>query len=275
MENKVQWVCTEDSHVSWSMEEKNIHTKRKKILISIMAVICITGIEFFLFKGFSKDVNSAQESYAVLILNQDVRKGDLLVEESIHTEYMNVGENQDAYVLNSNLSYFTGMAFKLDLAKGSPLLKNAISNDDIDTHLTQKIPLGKRLFVLDTDLGPIENTLRMGDEVDIIATLDIPQFGKATETILKKVKIVGIGDSLSESQVQNHSHSISFYLTPEEVKIMSFMKKYGEFFVSLRNPHDASVADEASITLNTFLQNEKIQKIIQSDVFQIIQGAKN
>jgi len=264
MENKIRWVCLEDSPTEIFSEKKKFKTG-KKIGICLLCVFCLSILELCMFWAFSHKNASSQEKYAIIILNKDVRKGDILSEKNILTEYEYIGENKGIYVLNSEIQKYLGNHFKFDLEKGTPLLKNFVSRDGLDTRLTQKIPLGKRLFILDMNLGSIEKMLRVGDDVDIVASLDIPTFGKVTETILKKVKIEGIGDSWGESTLRSSSHSISLYLTPEEVKILSFMKRYGEFFVSLRNPGDFSTSDDSSMTLNSFLKNERIQKIIQSD----------
>lgn len=72
----------------------------------------------------------------------------------------------------------------------------------------------------------------------------------------------------------NSNNSISFYLTPEEIKIILFMKRYANFSLSLRNPNDNFDYKDQAITLNKFIENEKIRNIIKNDRFQIIYGDK-
>ena len=141
--------------------------------------------------------------------------------------------------------------------------------------LPEKIPFGKRLYVLDVNLGTLSSILKVGDKIDLTAYLDIPSFGKATETILNGIQIIGIGNQMDNSREKSgNANSLSFYLYPEEVKILSFMKQYSHFSVSLRNPNDNSTNSGEAMTLNKFIQDDRIQRIIKNDSFQMRQGIK-
>ena len=216
--------------------------------------------------------NSLNEKYAVVIAKQNIDQGDSLSEENTKLVYLDLGESKQKFILNSEFRQYIGHKTKIHIEEKTPILKEFVINNSKDLSLPEKIPHGKRFYTIDVDLSSISSMVKVGDRVDIIAHMDINGFGKATETILNRIKIIGIGNNFEEKSSNPEANTLSFYLTPEEVKIISFMKSYSQFTVALRNPNDLDLSDNDSITFNKFIQNEKIQKIFQNDSFKIIEG---
>lgn len=229
-------------HLDKSFEEKISPHKqsennwRKKYSVVFTVAFFFTCIQFFIFKSC---VNSNQKladtnKYAVIVANKNMNKGDFVNEENTKILYMDVSESKNNFILNSEFSNFSGSQLLVNSEKNTPILKNMITIPLQNKTLVEKIPPGKRFFVLDVDLGSLTDHIKTDDKVDIIAHMDIPDFGKATETILDRVTVVDI----------ENGHSLGFYLSPEEIKILSFMKPYSEFSVAIRNPNDTVTKSE-------------------------------
>ncbi|APJ04077.1 Flp pilus assembly protein CpaB [Silvanigrella aquatica] len=271
MSFEIQWKENE------KQENQNRDESKNKYLIAVTLALFITLFQFFLFKSINYFSNSSinHNLYPVLVANKNIKLGQLIAESDLKLIEMNLGESKTQFILNDEINSYIGKAAIVPLNENTPLLKNSFMSAFQKNSLPDKIPVGKRLYVLDLDFGSIGSLLRVGDKIDLIAYLDIPKFGKATENILTDVQIVGIGDQLEERGKSRHANSISFYIYPEEVKIISFMKQYAKFSVSLRNPNDSSSQSGEAMTLNKFIEDERIQKIIKNDSFQFIQGKKD
>jgi Flp pilus assembly protein CpaB len=126
--------------------------------------------------------------------------------------------------------------------------------------------VGKRLYLIEN----VENremlgAVRPGDKVDIIAHLNVPGYGSVTETVLSGIQSVNLSGTGKKA-----GDALAFYLTLDEVKIMSFMKNYGGFSVALRNPNDDVYVNTNTITFTSFLQSPTVQKLMKKDDFEIV-----
>ena len=258
-------------------ESKKIDNPKSKYMIPIFWAIVATLFQFFLFKSiyyFSNEGNK-KDLYPLLSAKNNLKIGHIISNDDLKLIEMNVGESKEHFILETEIDSVIGKKILVNIKENTPFLKNSLMNPFQKNSLPEKIPLGKRLYVLDLEFGSLGSVLRVGDKIDLIAYLDIPGFGKATETILNDIQIVGIGEQLEDREKTKNANSLSFYIYPEEVKILSFMKQYSNFSVSLRNPNDKSTNSSDAITLNKFIQDERIQRIIKNDSFQLIQGKRN
>ncbi len=267
--------------IEWKENEKKESGDRpeikNKFIKSLFYAFFATLFQFFLFKSifyFSKNGYHIN-LYPLVIAKNNMKSGHITTEDDFKLVEMNVGESKEYFILNTEINSYIGKKVLVNIKKNTPLLKNSFMNPFQKDSLPDKIPFGKRLYILDLNFGSLGPLLRVGDRIDLIAHIDIPGFGKAIESILNGIQIVGIGEQLEENASTSNANSISFYIYPEEVKILSFMKKYANFSVSLRNPGDVSEKSGEAVTLNKFIQDERIQKIINSDSFQLIQGMKS
>lgn len=275
--SKLTWQPNANIENSVHQQKKKLILKNKKIIITFFLALLSTLLQFFFIKScniLSSNKNSNQK-YAIIVASTNIKKGESLSEENTKLAYFGLDEAKNKFILNSEFRQYLGHSLKINIDQGTPILKDIIITDNYDNSLSEKIPPGKRFYALDVDLASLSSVVKVGDMVDIIAHMDINGFGRATETILKRIKIIGIGNNFLENTGKSSDDNVlSFYLTPEEIKIISFMKPYSQFTIAVRNPNDHDVSDNDVITFNKFIQNEKIQKIFQNEYFKIIEGAK-
>lgn len=242
--------------------------KKKSFLLSGIILCFLLATILYVF-NIHRDGKQAYQAF--IIANHKLHKGESLTVENTKIAFLDLGSAHSYYVTHDQFENFNGTYVKDDICENCPILKYALTtNNDIQT----QIPAGKRLFILDMPVGPILSLLKIGDIVDVIADINIPNFGNATETILGAVKIISFGDSNDSFSQDTENKYLSFYLTPDEIKILSFIKPYATFSVVLRNASDTNPESTNAITLNQFFQNEKIKKIIEADSFKIINGTK-
>ncbi|MBX9839693.1 MAG: hypothetical protein K2X69_15425 [Silvanigrellaceae bacterium] len=264
--------------IEWNdLKENNlekIKNPKKKILITSFYAILITFIQFLIFKSISQSSNPNQNMKSILIAKSNLVQGHIVNENDFKLSEINSSELSSFFIESDQIDRYIGKKILIPIKENTPLLKNLFMSPFQKNSVPEKIPYGKRLFVLDIDFGNYGTILKIGDKIDLIAHLNIPNFGKVTETILQNIKIVGINDEIEEKINVPSANSISFYIYPEEVKIITFMKQYANFSISLRNPNDNIINKDEAITLNKFIENEHIQKIIKNDSFQFIPGLK-
>ncbi len=254
-----------------TLKEKNI--THKKLLKSIILCILLTIFQISFIYTLQNFNFAPSRNISVVTLNRSMKMGDIISPQDII--YTNISFNaiKEFFNNNSDLDYFIGKKLITNVNENNFILRNFVQGH-IKSTLTDKIPYGKRLFVLEMELGSIAKSLKTGDRIDIIANLDLPGFGKATEVILQNIQLIAIDEKNKNNLALSNNNSISFYLTPEEIKIILFMKRYAQFSIALRNPNDNFNLKDQAITLNKFIESEKIKNIIKNDHFQVIYGEK-
>ncbi|MES2615769.1 MAG: Flp pilus assembly protein CpaB [Bdellovibrionota bacterium] len=275
MEKKpFEWSVIEEEIPKTSNLRKNGFLKNKKLLSVLLLAFISTLIQVIFLKSchVMPENGGSNSKYAVVVSRNSILQGETLSEENTKLVYLDLAESKQKFILNQEFKKYVGHKVKMNIEENTPILKDFVIKNMQDLSLPEKIPPGKRFYSLDVDLGAIASMLQVGDKVDIIAHMNIDGYGRATETILNRIKVIGIGNSFEEKSINTDANTLSFYLTPEEVKIISFMKSYSQFTVALRNPNDNNLSNNEAITFNKFIQNEKIQKIFQNDSFKIIQG---
>jgi len=264
----IEWNELKDNNL-----EKKQNNKKKLFMTSFYAII-ITLIQFLIFKSISQSSNSEQNMKSILVAKNNLLQGQIVNANDFKLSEIRSSESNAFFIDSDEIDRYIGKKILITIKENTPLLKDLFMSPFQKNSVPEKIPNGKRLFVLDIDFGNYGTLLKIGDKIDLIAHLNIPNFGKVTETILQNIKIVGINDQIEEKTNVSSANSISFYVYPEEVKIITFMKQYANFSISLRNPNDNMINKDEAITLNKFIENERIQKIIKNDSFQFIPGIK-
>lgn len=276
MAPRYQWKRESETGVvtpilSFKILNKN---KNKKTIFSIG--LFITLIQFGVLCVFSTGFNTSDENKqtTVAVAAKTFRKGTILNENMIEMKPKLVGDLKDYLLSESVVREFIGLSLSQEIKEGEPFFKNNFYLKAQKT-FPESIPLGKRLFVLNVDLAGVLQNIQIGDRVDVVAHMDIPSFGKATEVVLDGVRVVGVGRQTNKSDLSKSDSQLSFFVSPEEVKILSFMKAYAVFSIVLRNPEDGSRQSGEAMTFNKFIQNNKIRKIIENDSFKILQGVRS
>ncbi|MGY3804880.1 hypothetical protein ACWNT8_12495 [Pigmentibacter ruber] len=247
-----------------------LNSNLKKIIICIL--LCF--FQILIIKIITENKLSNYLEIKVVKSKGKINPGETLTDDNLVISSEKIEDIINFIEKNNNIDLFMGKKAITEIEENSYIFNSSVFAKDKNS-IPDKIPYGKRLFVLELELGAIAKSLRTGDRVDIIANLDIPNFGKATEVILQNIQLIGIDEKNRTFRSRyNSNNSISFYLTPEEIKIILFMKRYANFSLSLRNPNDNFDYKDQAITLNKFIENEKIKNIIKNDRFQIIYGDK-
>lgn len=237
------------------------------ILCSFSFLLLVLFINFDLFP-FSKSKHEFYQNF--IVPKEAFEKGETLMIQNTTIMSFDLGTASDQFIRHEEFEFFEGLHAREAIAANQPILKSQVASFRT---ARENIPAGKRLFVLDMPVGPLVSILKVGDFVDILAQIDMPELGNVTETILEAARIISIGNRSQENSMSDGDNSfLSFYLTPDEVKIISFMKPYSNFSVVLRNPSDNVQQRAHPITFNHFLENEKIKKIVESNSFRIING---
>ncbi|MBX9704126.1 MAG: Flp pilus assembly protein CpaB [Silvanigrellaceae bacterium] len=247
-----------------------------KFRVFIPLAFLVTAAQFILFNLISRfdEQGASNALIPIVVASQKIPKGELLGDNNIDVVYYPIKDGIDFFIMSSELSKYLGKRVKIDVSEKTPLLKDMLFSGFQESHVPEKIPPGQRLFILEVSLGNLSGILKQGDRVDIIANLSIPHMARATETLLEAVEIRGIGEAIENHRGTNRSFndSISFFVTPDEFKILSFIKQYANFSLALRNPNDISPNKSNSVTLNSLMHDDRIQKIIQNQKFKIIHG---
>ncbi|WGL60197.1 hypothetical protein QEJ31_01085 [Pigmentibacter sp. JX0631] len=267
--------------INWEVSNKNLNKEKlnffsfkSNISKKIYLCLVISFIQIIFLHCLNDNKLVSNTEFKIIKTKGKINFGEPLTEDNIVVSSEKIEDISNFIQKNNNLNFFLGKKTAIDLDENNYIFNANIQTKDKNS-IPEKIPYGKRLFVLELELGAIAKSLRTGDKVDIIANLDIPGFGKATEVILQNIQLIGLEEKNKYYRSRyNSSNSISFYLTPEEIKIILFMKRYANFSLALRNPNDNFDSKDQAVTLNKFIENEKIKNIIKNDRFQIIYGDK-
>lgn len=243
--------------------------------LGAMATLC----QFWLFECVrSRDQVTSGDAHAqvqVLVATRPLKKGTKLRSEDLTSVNLPVHSALAGVATIKDLELLQDRRLRIDVPKEGVIVRDGVSTRFDQLSATERIPLGKRLFVLKAELGEISRLLSPGDRVDILAHLTLPDFGQATETLLEAVPLVGIGDGVEaqwgeSAAAQSEAAAVSFYASADEVKLLAYAQQHARFSLVLRNPNDLAKAQGSpSMTLNRFLAHPRIQHALNGDLFQI------
>ena len=234
----------------------NLNKKFVSLIISFI-------IQILLFMVL---ITFKDQNYIEVLTPQKTQKiGSLNPSEELILKKIPLKELEDHFLNPKNYPILKDLTYSLEAQNGDLLYTDFFEGSRKSNSRLEIIPPGKRLYVLQIEDHALQNILNPGDHIDIIAHLQLPEVGQVTEIILENITIKNIG---FEEELEKNS--IVFFLSPEQVKFMSYLEKFSKFSISLRNPKDKSHHSESqAMTLNKFLANPKIQKMINNDVFRI------
>jgi Flp pilus assembly protein CpaB len=245
----------------------------KGLLIGAAAVGAIT--QFLLFQSITETADRGM----VLVATVPLKPTEQFHPETATFDVLVKPDQASNFVTSEEASSFSGYYFTKQLDPGMPIQKSALSKNHNSRTSVMNIPPGKVLFALNAKLGPLAGVVTSGMTVDLMAQMNIPGSGYLMETLLSNTKIVALGmvsaEASKKTALAAGSDSVSFYVTPEEMKLLTYAQKFSEFSLVVRNQKESlSDADKAPMTLNRFLANPKIQKAMSSDLFQIRNGSE-
>jgi pilus assembly protein CpaB len=158
----------------------------------------------------------------------------------------------------------------VNIAAGTPLLSDTISDDPTRAGLAPLVKAGFRAIQLrTTDEIAVGNFIRAGDHVDIQLVLpdqslpggdDTRKQGSVAEArmLLQDITVLAVGDQLGEpsqpvadatARRPDPPHSLTVALTPEQVSIFTLGRGLGVLFLTLRNPSDTQAVSTPTVRL--------------------------
>lgn len=233
-----------------------------------------TLLQFALFSALTARRTESEghgEQVSVYFANRNLSAGSALGLADVEKRLVDASSLSDAFITSDEWKKFEGRRISGGLSQGSPIPRALLTSEFLARSAPERIPPGKRLFVLGVSLGELYSILKPGDKVDVLANLDLPQVGRTTETLLEAAEVVGIGDDVTgENPDVRTRTSLSFHVTPDELKLLTYAEEFARFEVVLRNPNEAAKPRSSpAMTLNRFLASPRIQSAINDDLFQI------
>lgn len=264
-------MLTEDRKKGYSYFSKIFE---KKIIIPI--VISFFGA-VFQCSLISKKTNDGKNLVFIASAKRNISRGDALNASQIELLEVQNSELVNEFLTEDDIEKYLDKRLLVNVSSGTPISKNYFNTSHLIKSTPEKIPPGKRLFLLEVNFSTLEEVINPHDHVDIVADLQLPEIGQTTFTILENMNVIGIGNEIEGIEVEqkNRNNLLSFYVTQKEAELLTFAKKYGSFSVILRNPLDNTESkSQDGMTVNHFFESSQIKSLRKNDLFAIIKGQK-
>lgn len=256
--------------------DKGLNVNRKRLLTSLLLGAFVTACQVWLLWRPDRGLENSGE-IRVVVASSIIPREVKLADAQVHSAVVPLNNITKHLLSTTEFEQFKERNILVEIPVGSPIPRVAIQNDFQHKSVPEKIPPGKRLFILNVEIGQLSGILKPGDRVDVVADLTLPNFGPSTKTLLENVVVVGVGKDIAgiSKGAGGGGNAISFYVSPKEAEFLMFTKKYASFSVVLRNPRDGVVAaDTGGMTLNKFLDAPKIKNVKEKDLFSIFYPGK-
>ena len=233
----------------------------------------------------NKDLLERYKITTIAVAAKDLPAGGKIEADAVR--YAEVLQSQvTANAVDSDsLKTILGRNLVIELKAGDPILLTGVEGAVSGSTVATKIPPGKRLVALQIkDKVAQKGWIKPNDRVDVIATMELPGRGRTTFTLLQDITLVSVGKASVWDQGQvTEGTEIGFYASPKDVEFIGFAEKNGEFSLSLRNPQDVAVEDDAKKSLGRdgmdmgqFLDHGAINKASGGgDLPVFVQGQKS
>ncbi len=218
-----------------------------------------------------------QQKVKVAYVTDDIQAGQIIEWGKIEYRMIPKASITNNFVNSDSISLVIGKPTQIILKKGDPLFLSAIQGGFQDQKISEKIPLGKRLFTLNIkERGLSYGWLKPNDHVDIIAHMNLPGRGDTTFTLLEDITLVSIGaNTLLNSKKTYSGGDISFFVDPEQYEVLAFAENKGSFSLALRNPKDVEKkSDGKGVDMNQFLDNKIVHSASGGGNLKIIEEGK-
>lgn len=233
-----------------------MQTKVPIIIAIVFGIFAFLGIQQYL-----KSQQQKKEYATVLVLKTERKKGDSLRQEDIgETQIDAVTYNKiRGIALPKDKGLYIGSKVASDMQQNDILLEQslekAVATAEMFTFDT-KLQDGERAISIDIDeAGSLGSFLRVGDRVDILATLQVPDktvrtitvpnqgpqtieefsFRPTTVYLFENVKVLAIGEEFverpgldpSKPRHTGASTNVTIAVTPREAQILTFAMRVG------------------------------------------------
>src|SRR5436190_98464 len=141
-----------------------------------------------------------------------------------------------------------GRVVMVPLSTNEPVLQSKISATTSVEGVSSTIPAGYRaMSVQITDVSGVAGLIQPGSKVDVLFTRPGSMAEATTSIILQDVKVLSTGRTLQTGQTVDarapKSPVVTLVLLPAEAQKLELAKNQGKISLSLRNPLDATQAE--------------------------------
>jgi pilus assembly protein CpaB len=175
--------------------------KSKFILIGALVFAVITTVLFSNYiKGLDAKYKSDKNMVQVVVLKQDVKKNQKVTGDMLEIKSYNLNLVLPEAIIN--MKDIEGSYTLIDMKAGELLFADRFTNQTKETEfLTRKISEGNRAISIGvTYVESVSTLIKPEDHVDVIYSVKNSNGLYATSTILENVRVLAVGDSITESQ---------------------------------------------------------------------------
>lgn len=168
-----------------------------------------------------------------------------------------------------------GKRASVHIAKGEQVLRTKLELPTAGSTMAGKTPTGKRAVTISMDpIAAVGGFLRPGDTVDVLWITSVPGPGGGnqpmTVTLFQSVKILAVGDQLSEvperrkrGDNEPQPTNVTVALSPEEAQLLLVAQEQGKLQLALR-----SRADLEAVALGAAQPESLLRRVFPPEAFQ-------
>ena len=242
------------------MERKKILTLAIGIVLGVVAIFII-NTRLQERENLIKGMIAQGRITEVVVAKQDIRKNTAIKANMIALAKVPAKDAQKGVIRSADS--IMGKIANIDILRKQIIYSTMLRFREDAQTLSQKTPPGKMAYTISIDkISAVGGQIRAGDRINVIGIMRIPQMqnGKVVQqeiilTLFESARVLAAGAS------GKTLNSITLALTPEEIKVLTFVLENGKVKLVLRSPLDTtSEAIFKPFTFDTFMQ--KIYKAV-------------
>lgn len=206
----------------------------------IIAVIALIGL-ILIYRGLEnqkKRIGLDAKVVEVLIAKRTLQEGEPFHPKDLRTELMPEKYVPTGALYPSDVPKFKSQVLSRTVNQGEILLSNALDIEFALDNASSKIHDGYRAITIPVDdVSSLAFSLEPGDHIDLMTSVENPQRGSTTMTLLQNVTVLSTGHLLG-SYGESTYHTITLMVLPSEAPLIMHAMNHYDLSVVLRNPYD-------------------------------------
>ena len=236
---------------------------RKKLVLLLAALVIAAGTAFIarsMFAGSSAPEAAAAPADAqptgprVLVANRSLPVGTIITQDAIGFQAWPNELVQDAYFIDgqADVSQLLGTVVRFQITAGEPVTQGALVAPGDRGFLAAALAPGMRAVTVPVNTSTaVAGFVFPGDRVDLMMTQDSDGL-KATETILRNLRVLATDQSTSQSTVDGQTavrafSTVTLEVTPKIAEKIAVAQTVGALSLSLRSIADNSTDLERAL----------------------------
>ena len=236
---------------------------RKKLVLLLAALVIAAGTAFIARSMFAG--SSAPEAVAatadtqptgprVLVANRSLPVGTIITQDAIGFQAWPSDLVQDAYFIDgkADVTQLLGTVVRYQITAGEPVTQGALVAPGDRGFLAAALAPGMRAVTVPVNTSTaVAGFVFPGDRVDLMMTHDADGI-KATETILRNLRVLATDQSTSQSTVDGQTavrafSTVTLEVTPKIAEKIAVAQTVGALSLSLRSIADNSTDLERAL----------------------------